>query len=669
MWENSRYFKEEYFVVGKWKLNTAKYFPKREYLSADTETKLYYNNKLLNEEDAHKLFIDKGQKWCKENLEVRAYAFMLSDGEDFVLFQNCEDFLTACAMFSVKLVFWYNAKFDFSIIDYYMLSNGWKSGDDIIKNQKNYGKLPDKTYQSLNGDFGQRYQLRLWKKYTNRSNKQVVHNFKMIDICNIYNGGLAKNLIDFDIEDRNGNKIRKLEMDYTNASIEEDIDYLVNDTKGLYLLAEKIDKTIYDISGFSLFNNDYLTAGGLAKKTFLRYMFGNKKHTDNIKLFKKFFPMTPHEDKMYRNLSLYNGGKCLVNPYKVGVIQNGVYKYDINSMYPDKMRNMLYPLGKPKILKSYKEMSKNRIHIFKIKNLTGVLRDKMIPVWQDHITGDYTEIIREPEERLIWEEELEEISKWYIITFEMVEILEFKTAKPKGMINYIDDFYKIKCNSKGVIKNGAKLFLNSAYGKLSQRVERQKCWYEMADGGYVHLVKGEIEVEENNIMSVIVGSRVTALSRVSLMYYMRVISKNNPRKNFVYCDTDSVHSLTPYNDCDDKELGKMKFEGYFEKAIYLAPKSYLMYNGDYEVHTKGVNTKVVYNEIKDIKDFEKACEIFAPNRTFKCLCGINVKGGKALIYINKMIVNDKNIGIVNKQLDGLEEIPDITYDYYLEKGE
>ena len=117
----------------------------------------------------------------------------------------------------------------------------------------------------------------------------------------------------------------------------------------------------------------------------------------------------------------------------------------------------------------------------------------------------------------------------------------------------------------------------------------------------------------------------------------------------------------PFDDTDDKELGKMKFEGKYDYAIYLAPKSYLLGkkendNIKYEVHCKGVNTNVVESELQGINDFKKACEVFRPNRLFKCLCGLNVKGGKALIYIDKMIMNDKNENIIKIMNGDLEYV-------------
>ena len=83
-----------------------------------------------------------------------------------------------------------------------------------------------------------------------------------------------------------------------------------------------------------------------------------------------------------------------------------------------------------------------------------------------------------------------------------------------------------------------------------------------------------------------------------------------------------------------------------------------MYDGEqYEVHCKGVNTTVVAKEIEG-KAFDEACDIFKPNRKFKCLCGLNVRGGKALIYVDKFILNDENMEINKEILGDLEDFDD-----------
>ena len=658
MWVTANHFKEPFIQIG-WDLTTATNFPHVEYLGADTETKNYYNGKLLTEEDCYNLYKEHKTKWCRKNIETRAYAYMLADDKNFALFQNAEDFLTACAMFNVKMVFWYNARFDFSLFDNYFARNEWKSVEDILEHTgRKLFRFPPKTYQSLNDDFGQRYQLRIWKDYKNRTRNITTHNFKMIDICNIFGGGLRKNLIDWKIQDSTGEEVRKLEMDYVNASVENDLQYMINDTKGLYLLAFKIDEVVKKLSGYSLINGDYLTAGGLAKKSLLKFMFG-KGDKENIYLFKEVFPMSVQLDDFLRKLHLYRGGICFVSPYKIGKIQQNIYKYDINSMYPTQMRNMYYPTGYAKIVKEVKEDVKAFVYVLRVKNIKGILKPNMVPTWYDTLTNDYKSIINEPEEKLFWYEELKEYENYYNLKYDVVAIYEYNAIQCKGAQDYVDNYYKVKKENKGAIRNGAKLFLNSAYGKLSQRIIRNVCQYRLTEDGYCHLVKEREEIDERGMLSVLVGSRITALSRVLLLYYIRTICKGNPKRYFIYCDTDSVHALLPYDDCDDSELGKMKCEGVYSYGKYLAPKTYIVYNNieennkDYEVHTKGVNTEVVKKELEKCSSFFEASDKFKSGITYRCLSSLNVNGGKALIYIDKMLLNPKNI--IN-ELESDEEI-------------
>lgn len=612
-------------------------------VSADTETKLYYNEKLLDDGTSSKLFKDNGQQWFKENVEVKAYAYTLSTGKGFALFQCAKDFLTACAMLNVKVVVWYNAKFDFSIFDYYLLSNGWKNATERIKdNKKQYQHLQDKTYTSLENDFGQRYQMTIWKSYINQNSKKVTHKFKMIDLCNISGGGLAKNLESYEIVDEDGNSIRKLTMDYSNGSIEDDIQYMINDVKGLYYLAKKISEEFESVTNLSFLNCDYLTAGGLAIKTLLNFMYGKDNHNLNKKAFQSEFYMTPEMDKDFRSNHLYLGGKCLVNPFKRGILQKQVYKYDVNSMYPAMMNDMLYPVGKPFYSKVYNK-NDNRLKVLFISNLCATVKSNKIPIFQDFRTGLYDKYLMIDEPFYIWEEELNELEKWYDLSYTTQFCLYYNGEKNTGVKKFIDTFYAMKRDKEGAQKSCAKLLLNSSYGKIAQRIERVKGAYEMSELGYVHYVKKGVEMDKKSMLSVLVGSRITALARVTLMQYIRKICNENVKGNFLYCDTDSVHALCEYKGCDDKALGKMKNEGIFKYAIYLAPKTYLMqdFENKYEVHCKGVNTKVVANELHN-KSIIEACEIFNANKTFKTLCGVNCKGGKALVNVEKMILNDKN---------------------------
>lgn len=644
----SSYFTDCYYVFGAWDIKFASSFPHREFLAADTETKLIFNNKVIDDDEAYRIYKEKGAEYFKLNVSVYPYAFILSDGENTVIFQNIRDFLSACSMFNVKTVFWYNAKFDFSIFDYYFLIHKEEFNDITLELQNNerYRKLPHGTYQNLAGDFGQRYQMRVWFKYINRRNQQKVHNFKMIDICNVSPGGLAKNLENWNIVDHNNEPVRKLEMNYSGGSIETDYEYMINDAKGLFLLAETLEKTFSEITGYSLFDGDYLTAGGLAKKTLLKNVFNRIQDRENIEAFRLCFPMNFEKDSFYRENDLYKGGKCFINPKYTGKVVKHLYKYDVNSMYPNELRNMTYPIGEPKKLKKLPRDKKDKLYIVAVENLRGFIKAGMVPVFQDSLSDEYTDSINNPELRLFWYEELETLEKFYDLDYDIKYALEFPGSTMPGMRRFIDLFYDIKKHSKGAKRNCAKIILNSSYGKLAQRADRLTITYDLNDLNVVHAVSVDEVIDEKGLMSVIVGSRVTALARVDLMNFILKIC-TLPERDFVYCDTDSIISLTPFDETDDSELGKMKYEGKFKYGLFLAPKSYLLqdYDNKFDVHCKGVNVKSVKKELEGITDFKKAVEIFRPNRLFKSLSGINVRGGKALVYIDKMIVNDEYLTV------------------------
>ena len=655
------------YISYGWDFSTLKNFPKETILAADTETKTYQDGELQSEEDLYLFY-----KFCMANkqlgfnhfrskIEVRGYAFMISNGVNFALFQCIEDFITCITQMNTKRVIWYNTRFDFTLFDYHFLKNNWINKADIMqqhKGQKGKIKPCDKMFSSLNGEYGQRYRMEIWKEYSNKSGHKKIHKTTMIDLCNILGGGLRKNLENFDVKDENGNDIRKLEMDYVNADLENenDIQYMINDTKGLYYLAKKFDDACKEISGLSFLDGDYMTAGGLAKKSMLRFMFNpnnSKTITDKdcFKEFKKHFPMNKEIDKEFRLNYLYKGGCCLINPQYTKKILTNVHKYDENSMYPHKEKTMKLPYGSYKIYspENLEKFDNKKCYILKLKYLHGYLKENKIPFYMDCITNDFVDEICETHYRYIWYEELKMYEIYYEMEYEIEKIYEFDAVYSKGLIKFVDNFYVIKCTTTNPsFKQTSKTIINSSYGKFSQNVNPVVIKYQINENGYLETVKfyknGE-EISDNDLMSIFVGSRITALARVDLGLKIDYVCKGNSKKYFVYCDTDSIHALRPYKNTDGKILGMLKNEGTYKYAYYLAPKTYIMQDADgkYEVHCKGVNTDVVKNEVlKEKNFFDVINNVFKPNRQFKCLNCLNVVGGRALFYVDKVLLNETN---------------------------
>ena len=187
------------------------------------------------------------------------------------------------------------------------------------------------------------------------------------------------------------------------------------------------------------------------------------------------------------------------------------------------MMSMRNPVGAGTYCKDWNDPS--FVYILKVKNLFGCLKKGKVPVWRDVTTGEMVEIIDEKYSRYIWLEELQEYEKWYDLEYDVESIIGYKAMRPIGMKKFIDKFYTMKFNNKGAVKNGAKLFLNSSYGKLSQRLERVECHYQLDHFGIVHLVRSEVKQDTSSMMSIIVGSRVTSQARITLLKYIDVICK------------------------------------------------------------------------------------------------------------------------------------------------
>lgn len=649
---------------------------KIKWVACDTETYLFIDGVKVTEQELLELGKTKPQSWFREHCVVDCYAYLVSDGEHFAWLESFDEYVDFMCLHKVKNIWWYNAKFDFSILDYELLIRDWKVNTDEIDK--------DETFNSLHNDMGARYSLKLWKKWKGHGRKQDrhehIHAFTNYDFCNLFGGGLARCLESFDVRDYNGEKIRKLEMDYqgeNDVTNEQSLQYMKNDVHGLFHLIRIANSWLESNIGYSLVSGskpDVMTAGGLAKRQLLEHLYNGTKR-ENIKQFQREHFINLEIDSLMRKHFLYRGGITFVNPYKQGRdINETFYKYDINSMYPAQMNVMPDLYGRPRQLtfEQYKRLKnkQNYVTILEISELMGTVKNNMLGMWYDPYLKKFTDSpeIRENDTTLFMfvNEFLEYKNYWYDLTYEIKSVIVIRQRKIKGYSNFVQKFYKMKADGKiqkDKVKTAfSKLLLNSSYGKLSERPIRTKTHRELTELGYVHLVNDGNEEDVSSIMSVIQGALVTSMARCSLLKYIREIC-GNVKENLIYVDTDSVHSLKKYDNCDDYELGKMKEEAICNYGKYLAPKTYIdgiFKNGkwEYEVHTKGVPTQIV-KRIIDGKEPQDVSKIFCVGRRFLALSGLNVRGGKALIPMPKTICKPDNCIMFNA--DG-EELIETEFD-------
>ena len=653
--------------------------------SADTETYTLIDGVRVDTQTLNALALDETHDvaYFRKHASINTYAWQISVGRYDAICSTFEEWCELLCKHKIGVVWFYNAKFDFAQIDYQILSNTdkWKPYDADLKKKYN-------CYDSLHSAFGARYSYTLWVHYINKNKKDCVHKIQIYDLMNIFTGGLKRLLSDFDIEDEDGNKLRKLEMDYqTNQNddgtfTEEAVKYMIVDVKGLYYLIEKCDKFLKQKYQMQLTPKpDFMTAGGFAKRLLLETLYQTGDYKQNIDLFHKDYIMFLSYDKMIRRGGLYQGGKCIVNSlYQNELITKPFARYDYNSHYPARMREGIafkgkaYKLTYDEYLKANKE---ENIFILHLTKWRGFMRPQMLGVWYDYELKKYTETPYNISQDglLIFDFEFYEyIDYWYEMEYDIDYVIMYKKCIDTRYIDFVDNLYADKTEGKKTrnkcLEKFAKLGLNSAYGKFAQNPYNPITHREInAETGAVHLIMDGVETDENALMSVIQGAYITARGRVELCKSIRTYCVNNPQTDFYYCDTDSIHGNFIVN-ADAFKIGELKLEGTCKYGLFLAPKTYfeVLDNNEIEIHSKGIPTSAIYNvlikkkyidEDLHVIDIEGVKSVFKAGNRFQTLASMNLKGGKGLIPLFKELCKIENTKVNETNLNGQIELFEI----------
>lgn len=329
--------------------------------------------------------------------------------------------------------------------------------------------------------------------------------------------------------------------------------------------------------------------------------------------FEHLFPvLVPEVDADIRRS--YRGGFTFVNPKFAGVDVYGGISVDYNSMYPSMLISKQYPVGVPHM---FYERYESRFaghggaypawddsHELYVQHLTCLFHVKQdgIPMVQLRNSGFYGqhEYVRdtvEPVQLTLTCVDLELLFENYD-----VDVLSwdggywFQTLKGSEIFGpYVDYWGKIKRESKGGMRQLAKLMLNNIYGKFATNPDVTPKVPIMGDDGVVKWSLGEHE--ERDGIYIPVGTFTTAYARQTLI---RAIHANLDR--FIYCDTDSMH-LAGTDDpagipLHDTNLCAWKVEGTFTHARHLRAKCYIWdLNGEVSVTCAGMpdNVKALCN--------------------------------------------------------------------------
>lgn len=446
---------------------------------------------------------------------------------------SIEDFIKYIRTLYGKTIYFHNLKFDGQFILDYLLKNGFSYYEDLTK--------VDKGFSTLIGDMGEFYSLDI--KFCKGKQVHIYDSLKLLPFK------VKKIAKDF------GLPIEKEKIDYSDYTITpEKLRYVFNDVKIVAMALAKIKQE------------------GMVKMTTASCAYTQFTSMKSEQFLLGAFPILSNEFlEEWRNA--YRGGRSQVNPIYQNKILHNVNRFDINSMYPYIMREMQLPYGNPI---ECSEPGKYNFELYKIlvefslkeDHLPSLLKKSALFGNEDsyYIDSDGIEVL------WISSIDFELLQRNYNITFLRFEkIYGFRTSSLM-FFDYIDKWYAKKQIDEGAPKIVDKLMLNSLYGKFGSNHEGQhKIPYIDEITMVVKFVKSEKQEMKKYYLPV----------AIAVTSYAHLLLDNAIQEtgvlNFVYCDTDSVHTLGSLNkaNIDSIKLGKFKHEGTELKAKYVRQKCYV----------------------------------------------------------------------------------------------
>lgn len=537
------------------------------------------------------------------NTEVWASAVVELGKEDVKLFHSIgETFDYLKSLDSDIVIYYHNLKFDGSFwLSYLMVDAQYKQAAIMPELDEPVDKfewipqkeMRNKTFTYSISDMGQWYRI------------IVKVNDRLIEIRD------SLKLLPFPVK-RIGEsfktKHKKLDMEYKGfryagcTITDEEQEYIKND-----VLVVKEALEIMQDEG-----HKKLTIGSCCLAEY-RTLLGKP-------LYNEYFPNL-YEIEIDESYGSTNAGEYLRKSYRGGwcylakgkekkVFTNGTTA-DVNSLYPSMMHSYSgnrYPIRKPTFWQGNyipdEALEFDKYYFVRVKT-RFYLKDGMLPFIQNKSSLMYkatesltTSDILNPIDGKYYSEYVDldgKVQQAYMIMtltmtdfklikehydlvdFEILDGCYFDSAI--GIFDrYINKYKKIKMESKGALRELAKLFLNNLYGKLASSTDSSfKVAYLKEDKSI-----GFYTVVRHDKMPgyIACGSAITSYAR---NFTIRAAQKNYHGVNergFIYADTDSIHcDLAPEEitgiRVDPKEFCCWKLESNWDKGWFVRQKTYI----------------------------------------------------------------------------------------------
>lgn len=543
--------------------------------------------------------------WCAGIMDV--------DDSTWEWWNNLEDFMTH--LFTLNdIVYFHNLAFDGNFIISYLLMNGWEYSESRITH----------TFNTIIDSMGNYFAIEIVvdsKKIQKKNGKISTHtnSIKLYDSLKLLPFSACEIAKGFGLEVTKGEINYNINRPLDYIPTVEELDYIYRDLK-IIVDALKITHDMginkITIGSSAITDWKYRTFGEGLEDMLPFYRI--RRIESN---FRKAFPVLPVEiDSFIRKA--YKGGYCYVNPKFQNIRGNKGLVFDVNSLYPSRMRIELLPYGMPNYyVGKYKDDEGFPLYVQHIK-ADFEIKENYLPTIQikNHCRFNSTEYISDTRgeeiDLFLTNVDLELFLEHY--TVHTIEYIEgFKFRGKRGFFDAYIDYWteiKIRATKEGnkALRQLAKLMLNNVYGKFGTRIERQSKIPYLDSEEVVRLeLNAEVEVIEG--LSIAMASFITAYARK-----VTITEAQKNYKRFMYADTDSLHLKgfrLPKLDIDNTNLGAWALEGKFNDSIYIKAKTYgeNMWNdktANWEVDIKCAGlSKSSIKQIKTLDDFYKGKQL------------------------------------------------------------
>lgn len=346
----------------------------------------------------------------------------------------------------------------------------------------------------------------------------------------------------------------------------------------------------------------------------------------------------------------YKGAVPLLDPEIRGKELSDVSVYDINSQYPDKLRNYPMPMGNGVQLKGadmtrlMRIKDRGKLWIAKVRMIATVKEGHRPTYMLKHRGDDGNTLatvindidgLNDCQYQVITSVDMDYIMRDYDIShMEVLEAVGFEPDVDRvdpmfgGFIEghairpYIDKWYarkdKAKIDHDQSMKGFAKLLLNSLYGKFGANPEHQSAYYNFIDGNMIRLAVDDVTEMDEHPFYLPIAIFTTAYARDVISKTCNAIGWHH----VAYTDTDSVHVHGISRDAceqairdagfeiDPDKIGAYDYESRWGTALYVRNKGYFHFAeldrdsgaviGGNEIKMAGVNNTNGFKSLADV---------------------------------------------------------------------